>query len=58
MRILFRKDIPDKPRNRYCFAWWPVVATNKINDKYIVWLEQVFRVNSIGLISYQVVEKG
>ncbi len=57
MKILFKRDISEKPRNRWRFAWWPVIAKDKINDKYIVWLEQVFRVDSIGLISYQVMEK-
>lgn len=44
-----------KRRNRMWFAWRPViVVTAKDNDsnRYIVWLQRVFRAKTMDIVSY------
>lgn len=51
MKIKIKKDI-QKPKNRYWFAWYPIVAKDKEGDKYIVWLEQVFKTKTMDIVGY------
>lgn len=46
----------EKPKNRNWFAWFPVVAKDRDDCRYIVWLEQVFRGRTVDFYSYYLIE--
>lgn len=56
MKIKFKND-EQKPRNRNWFAWRPVIAKDEDNNKYIVWMEQVFRAKTMDIISHYIYVK-
>ena len=42
-----------KPRNYDWFAWYPVIAKDAEDNRYLVWWEKVFKVRSApGCVSY------
>jgi hypothetical protein len=53
MRINLNKK--KKPRNRNWFAWRPVIAEHYDGTRFIVWWEDVYRADSMGLVTYHLV---
>ena len=49
-----KREKRKRGKNHFWFAWYPVVAGDSNDKRYLIWLEQAWKAYTMDLISYHI----
>jgi hypothetical protein len=54
MRYKLKKPKMRRHMNHWWFAWYPVAVEDSDGDKYLIWLENVWKAYTLNIVTYHI----